>query len=123
MRGRSPLPLHSVGARMMLPFLMLAAMLLAACSSPLPPDRADYAGNWQSPEMALLILQDGSVSYKRLKGGATTSVSGPMKEFVGDDFVVGIGFLTTTFEVSEAPHVIDGRWQMVVDGVRLTRAP
>ena len=71
--------------------------------------------------MALLILQDGSFAYERLKGGATASINGPLKEFVGDDFVVGVWFFTTTFVVSEVPHEVEGQWQMVVDGIRLIR--
>lgn len=73
--------------------------------------------------MKLLILTDGTVAYKRWKSGVTTSVNGPLKEFQGNNFVVGVGPFSTTFEVSEPPHEIDGSWQMVVDGVRLTRAP
>ncbi len=100
-------------------FIISLLLLLSACSKPIEESRKAYIGNWQSNEMALLILQDGSVAYKRLKGGATTSVNGPLKEFIGDDFVVGFSFLTTTFVVSEPPNKIDGKWQMVVDGVRL----
>jgi len=96
--------------------------LLTACSKPIEESRLNYVGSWQSNEMALLILQDGSVAYKRIKGGATSSVNGPLKEFDGDDFVVGVLFLTTTFKVTEPPHEVNGRWHMVVDGVRLTRA-
>ena len=71
--------------------------------------------------MALLILTDGTVAYKRLKGGGTTSVNGPLKEFQGDNFIVGFAFLTTTFNVTQAPHEIDGVWKMTVDGVSLTK--
>ena len=106
-------------SRFLLIFFILS--LLTACSQPIPEDKLLYVGEWQSKEMGLLILQDGSVAYKRLKGGVSTSVNGPLKEFVGDDFKVGIWFLTTTFEVSEPPHKINGKWQMVVDGVRLAR--
>ena len=100
--------------------LLLLCLLLTACSKPLPEDRMNYAGDWQSSEMRLLILADGSVSYERLKNGGTTSIEGPLKEFQGDDFVVGIGPLSTTFDVSEPPHEVDGTWHMVVDGVHLT---
>ena len=95
--------------------------LFSACSQPLPENKLSYAGEWQSKEMRLLILKDGTVAYKRIKGGGSTSVNGPIKVFDGDDFKVGVWFLTTTFEVSEPPHEINGKWQMVVDGVRLTR--
>lgn len=101
--------------------LIASLLFLSACSEPLPPNRLSYAGEWQSKEMALLILEDGTVAYQRVKGGGSTSINGPLKEFVGDDFVVGVGFLATTFQVSEPPHEADGVWQMVVDGVRLTR--
>ena len=101
--------------------IIFSLLLFSACSKPLPEDKLSYVGEWQSKEMGLLILQDGTVAYKRLKGGSTTSVNGPLKEFVGDDFVVGFWFLTTTFKVSEAPNQTGGEWQMVVDGVRLTK--
>jgi len=71
--------------------------------------------------MSLLILRDGSVEYERVKGRATVSIDAPLKEFVEDDFVVGVWFITTTFDVSDPPEEVGGKWQMVVDGVRLTK--
>jgi hypothetical protein len=44
-----------------------------------------------------------------------------LRRFEGDHFVVGIAFLSTTFEVSTPPHQEAGTWKMVVDGVELTR--
>jgi hypothetical protein len=100
----------------------LLAALLSGCGKPLPPEKAAYAGEWQRPEMYLLITPDGSVRYKRIKAGATVSVEGPIKEFDGDNFTVGIGPMTTKFEVSVRPHqTADGEWHMTVDGVELTR--
>ena len=99
----------------------LLSLALIACSNPIPESKMDYVGVWRGREMALLILPDGTVSYERLKNGGKTSVNGPLKEFIGDDFVVGVLFITTTFEVSEPPHEVNGQWQMVEDGVRLTR--
>lgn len=95
--------------------------LLSGCAEPLPEDRLNYVGEWQSNEMELLILADGSVAYSRMKKGVTTSINAPLKEFQGDNFVVGILFMTTTFNVSEPPHEENGEWIMTVDGVRLTR--
>ena len=128
-QGMEPLPLRRVsadrifiGIKLMKKYLLVFfIILLSGCADPLPEDRLDYVGEWRSKEMGLLILADGSVSYKRLKGGATTSVSGPLKRFEGDDFVVGVLFMTTTFDVTEPPHEIGGAWTMTVDGVRLTR--
>lgn len=102
--------------------LSVLFILLAGCAKPLPDDRLHYAGLWKGEAMALLITRDGSVSYKRLKEGVTTSVNGPLKAFHGDSFEVGVGPMATTFDVTEGPHAVGDSWQMVVDGVRLTRA-
>ncbi len=71
--------------------------------------------------MYLLITMDGSVAYRRLQGGMKKSIDGPLKDFEGDNFVVGIGPVSTTFVVSAAPHLDGGAWRMTVDGIELTR--
>ena len=71
--------------------------------------------------MILSIFADATVAYKRQKGNGSTSVNGSIKEFVGDDFVVGIFFLTTSFDITEPPYKRAGVWTMTVDGVQLTR--
>lgn len=96
-------------------------VLLTGCGKPVPPEKAAYVGEWQEKAMYLVITQDGSVNYKRLKGGASVSVTGPLKEFKGDNFEVGIGPMTTTFEVNKPPFQEGEQWKMVVDGVVLTR--
>jgi hypothetical protein len=97
------------------------ALLLAACGKPVPAEKSAYVGEWEEKTMYLLITQDGSVRYKRLKGGGTTSVEGPLKGFTGDNFDVGIGPMTTTFVVTKPPYQDGKSWKMVVDGVTLTR--
>lgn len=96
-------------------------LLLSACGSSLPEERLDYAGRWLGEEMALYIQRDGQLSYKRIKGSHTTSINAPIREFDGDDFIVGIWFMTTRFEVQQPPQEIDGEWKMTVDGVELTK--
>jgi len=100
---------------------LLIALSLSGCAKPVPPEKASYVGEWQEKTMYLLITQDGSVRYKRLKGGVTTSVDGPLKGFDGNNFEVGIGPMTTTFVVDKPPYEEDEQWKMVVDGVELTR--
>ena len=101
---------------------MLAVVgVLAGCAKPVPQEKADYVGEWRGRAMALLITQDGSVAYERIKGGARTKITGPIQGFKGDDFVVGIPVFNTTFEVSRPPHEEGGKWKMTVDGVELTR--
>src|SRR4249919_1576342 len=95
------------GASMKLRLLLLSLLVvagLAACGKPVPADKAAYVGEWQRPDMYLLITQDGSVSYKRLKGGATVSVDGPLQGFEGNGFKVGVGPMSTQFHVDKAPH-------------------
>jgi len=101
--------------------LLLLALLLPACGSPVPSVKAEYVGEWQEKSMYLLITQDGSVRYKRLKGGASTSIEAPLRRFDGDNFEVGYGPLSTTFIVSKPPYRDGNAWKMVVDGVELTR--
>ena len=100
---------------------LLLALALFGCGKPVPPEKAAYVGEWQEKTMYLLITQDGSVRYKRLKGGASTSVEGPLKGFEGNDFTVGIGPMTTTFIVGKPPYQDGAGWKMVVDGVELTK--
>jgi hypothetical protein len=101
--------------------MLTVIYVFTACSQPVPPEKRNYVGEWRSKEMYLLILADGSVKYKRLKRGVSTKMTGPIKEFQGDNFVVGIAFMTTTFEVSKPPFQHNGVWYMVVDGVALRK--
>ena len=101
--------------------IILAAALLFGCGKPVPPEKSSYVGEWQQPTMYLLITQDGSVKYKRLSGGTTKSIEGPLQGFNGDNFDVGIGPMSTTFVVSKPPYQDGDKWKMVIDGVELTR--
>lgn len=109
--------------RKLLRVFAVCILLLAGCAKPLPPDKFAYAGQWRSSTMSLLITESGSVSYRRMDGNASKSINGPLKAFEGNNFVVGIGPLETTFVVSMPPYEDGGTWKMVVDGVELTRVP
>lgn len=111
----------SSAARAFLAALLVA--LCAACSQPLPADKRDYAGEWRGAGMLLVITQDGGVSYYRKRGNSTTKVNAPIKQFDGASFVVGVGPLTTKFDVTVPPHKDGNAWKMTVDGVELVRAP
>ena len=73
--------------------------------------------------MYLLITEDGSVTYKRIKNGSTTSIDGPLKGFEGDNFDVGVGPMATTFVVNKPPYQVGDQWKMVVDGQELIKTP
>jgi len=102
-------------------FLFGPLVSLMGCGKPVPEEKAAYVGEWQNKTMYMLITQDGSVRYKRLKAGVSTSVEGPLKGFNGNDFEVGIGPMTTTFVVSKPPHQDGERWKMVVDEAELVK--
>ena len=108
---------------MLIKRLFLLALLgtLLGCGKPVPTDKSAYVGEWEERTMYLLITQDGSVRYKRLKAGATRSIDGPLKGFTGNNFDVGIGPVYTTFVVSKPPHLDGDKWKMVVDDVVLTK--
>lgn len=101
--------------------LLVLAALLTGCGKPVPPGKVAYVGEWRSTAMVVLITQDGSVAYQRLEGGVSKSISGPLQGFDGDNFIVGVGPIRSTFVVSMPPHQDRGVWKMTVDGVDLTR--
>ena len=100
---------------------MLLCFSLLACGKPVPTEKSSYVGEWQEKTMFLLITQDGSIRYKRLKEGVTTSIEAPLKGFEGNNFAVGIGPMSTIFVVKKPPYQDGDKWKMVVDGVELTK--
>jgi hypothetical protein len=110
-------------------FILVAALpMLSACGQAIPDDKATYVGEWHAQAMDVQLTKDGTIHYKRVRNATTgttttTSINAPLRRFDGDNFVVGIPFLSTTFAVSTPPHEEAGTWKMVVDGVELTRAP
>src|SRR5262245_35809011 len=74
-------------------------LLLAACGQPVPQEKAAYVGEWRAHTMTLRLTQNGTVAYKRLTDGVTTSINGRLRRFEGDNFVVGVQIISRTFEV------------------------
>ncbi len=95
---------------------------LVGCGIEVPEDKKDYIGIWKGHQMYLEIKDDGKVEYKRVVKNATTTISAPLKAFEGDNFTVGLLFLTTTFNVQQPPYKDGTAWKMVVDGVELVRS-
>lgn len=103
-------------------FLSLILLTQPGCdlAKPLPPDKADYAGQWEGELVKLSITPDGMAVYERQgKGNMKTTVSGPISKFEGDNFTVGFWFMATAFEVSQPPIEEGNRWTMTVDDVDL----
>ena len=99
----------------------LAMLALVACAKPLPTDKSNYAGEWRGGPISLLITPEGRAIYERKEGSLSKKIDAPVKEFKGDNFVVGVGFMATEFVVTVPPHEDGGVWKMTVDGVELTR--
>lgn len=102
-------------------FVVAAVMAMAGCGKPLPADKANYAGEWRSPEMQLIITPGGRVDYKRTASGGSKSLEAPIQKFEGNDFIAGLGMLNTRFVVTRPPTLINGVWTMTVDGIELTK--
>jgi hypothetical protein len=100
---------------------LAGALLLCACAQPVPAEKERFVGEWQAPQMYLLVQQDGHVRYLRQEGSTKTSVTGPLQGFQGDNFTVGVWFMATTFNVTQPPHEVEGTLRMTVDGVELIR--
>lgn len=100
---------------------LLFVATLAGCSKPLPADKAAYAGQWSGPKMEMLITDEGRVDYSRDTDNGKASLKAPIKEFVGNNIVVGLGPMATTFVVSAPPHQDGETWKMTVDGIELTK--
>ena len=96
--------------------------LIGGCNSmPVPEDKRSYIGTWEGVGLQLTINDNGGVNYRRVYGKRSTKVSGPLKNFEGDDFIVGVLFFTTTFNVHKPPYMDGDDWFMVIDGVELRK--
>ncbi|WP_296249700.1 hypothetical protein [uncultured Stenotrophomonas sp.] len=101
---------------------LLFTLVLAACGKPVPADKQAYVGTWESTTTSLLIDASGRVIYKHQPSPSVSkSLDAPIKAYEGNDFIAGVGPLTTRFVVSVPPHQVDGSWKMTVDGQELTR--
>jgi len=97
-------------------------LLLAACGKPVPADKQDYVGSWESATTLLVIDSGGRVIYKHQPSPSVSkSLDAPIKAYEGNDFIVGVGPVSTRFVVSAPPHRVDDHWKMTVDGQELTR--
>jgi hypothetical protein len=103
-------------------FLFLFTFLTTACNSiPIPEEKKSYIGTWEGVGFYLTITDNGAVACRRVEGHSTRTLTGPVTDFKGDDFVVGALFITKRFEVQYPPHMEGDDWFMVVDGVELKK--
>lgn len=91
----------------------------------LTEDRQNYIGEWKKENTNLLIKADGTIEYRREETvGDTTNtdtVSGPINNFDGASFTVGVLGNNTRFDVSQPPTMENGAMTMIVNGERLEK--
>jgi hypothetical protein len=91
----------------------------------IPTEKRDYVGDWTAPGHVLSIASSGQVHYQahevRNEGGTnvthTDTLDMPLQKFEGDDFLIGAMSWSTTFHVTQPPHLKDKTWRMTADGV------
>ncbi len=101
--------------------VILVLFVTAGCSEPLPKNQLDYVGDWRAASMSLAIRSDGTVSYRHKENGMSTSIDAPIVSLNEQKLVVGVWFITTTFELGKPSLQDDGVWTMTVDGVKLAK--
>jgi hypothetical protein len=107
---------------MLVAFLVFITALITGCNSiPIPEGKETYIGTWEGVGFHLTITDDGAVNCRRVDGKSTKTITGPVTDFRGDDFVVSAPFVTTRFEVQLPPYMEGDDWFMVVDGIELKK--
>jgi hypothetical protein len=121
-----PQPLEPSMRRILCALVGFAISFTAGCAKPLPPERQSYVGYWQADDhgehFSLGLSGEGQARYVRTKPGSSEELNLPVKSFTGDSFDLGMGPISTHFEVQQAPHLDQGQWTMTVDGHVYTRA-
>lgn len=91
----------------------------------LTEDRQNYIGEWKNENTNLLIKSDGAIEYRREETVSDTTntdtVSGPINNFDGASFTVGVLGNNTRFDVSQPPTMENGAMTMTVNGEKLER--
>ncbi len=82
-----------------------------------PADKNAYVGVWTAPGHVLIVEASGKIHYERHENNVNVTLDVPIQKFSGDDFLAGALFWTTTFHVSQPPHLEDKVWRMTSDGV------
>ncbi len=91
----------------------------------LTTDKQNYIGEWRGAHTNLLIKADGTIDYRREETvGDTTNtdtVSGPINNFDGASFTVGVLGNNTRFHVLQPPTEENGAFLMNVNGENLEK--
>jgi hypothetical protein len=98
--------------------LVLSIILISSCGVNVPDDKLNYTGYWEGAGISIFIAASGDVEYHNNING-NLSITAPIQEFIGDNFIVGILGIETTFVVNEPPHQRGGIWYITIDNHEL----
>lgn len=111
--------------------LVLGCYLGMACSGcgliasmqakPVPEIYQSYVGTWKAEGVEFNIHRNGSLIYKAKDERSSIRLEAPIHNWSANGFSAGALFFQREFKVTKAPHKVNGQWQMVVNGNRLTR--
>lgn len=90
-------------------------------AEPVDTETAKYIGDWEGEGVTLTIGKDKSFTFKKQKGGTSSSANGKVKVIEGGQIVVKAAFIELKYKVDVAPTEEDGVWTMTVDGNPLTK--
>lgn len=98
------------------------ALCLALCVSgcgllntkPVPEKYKNFVGAWKAPGTTLNIYPGGRLEYE----SPNQVLKAPIQEWSDTGFDAGFLGIGGDFKVTEAPKLVGGRWEMVVDGQR-----
>jgi hypothetical protein len=101
-------------------FSIIIAAALAGCGkkTPLADDQKMFAGKW--------VADDGTFVAVYLDGGgdlktSNTNVTGGKTTITADSITIGIGPIKKEMKITEKPKEANGKWAMVLDGIKYTK--
>lgn len=103
---------------------LLDPAALEEMTRPVPPPSPQWSGRWEGAGMSVTITPEGFVEILQTATSGTNTTSNvvaPARSWADGELEVGIGVLTSTWRVDEAPYEKDGTWRMVIEGVVLER--
>ena len=98
-------------------------VLLASCvkGKAIPEEYSSLVGTWTGNGFDIIITADGGASYHRISGSGETTFTGPLNNITDKEIEFGFLFFKQKLEIEQPPHEVDGRYEMVMDNVKLVR--
>jgi hypothetical protein len=85
---------------------------------PLGDDQKVFAGKWVADDGTFVtIYLDGAGDLKT----SNTNVTGGSSTITADSLTIAMGPIKKTMKITEAPKEKDGKWTMVLEGIKYTK--